>query len=75
MATTQDEHILLSFGKKLRALREAKDWSQTKLGHEAEIEPQYVSRMERGKASPGLIVIVKLVRALGCNLDDLIEIK
>lgn len=67
----QDEQIRKAFGKKLRKLREEKDWSQTDLGYEAEITPVYVSQMELGKVNPGLITIDRLAKALGCTPNDL----
>lgn len=67
-----DGHIKKDFGNRLRQLREEKSWAQTDLAYEADIEPGYVSRLELGKANPGLTVIVAIVKALGCKVEELI---
>lgn len=68
----KDEHIKKEFGNRLRQLREKREWAQTDLAYEADIEPGYVSRLELGKANPSLTVIVALAMALECKLDELI---
>lgn len=67
------EHIRKAFGKRLRELREGRALTQTGLAYESEIEPGYVSRLELGKASPSLEVIVCLARSLGCQPGDLLN--
>lgn len=69
-----DRHIQAEFGNRVRKLREKKEWSQTDLAYEADIEPGYVSRIELGKANPGLTVIIALVKALDCKVQDIIVI-
>lgn len=69
-----DEHIKKEFGKRVRQLREGKGWAQTDLAYEADIEPGYVSRIELGKANPSITIVVALVKALNCNIQDLIVI-
>jgi len=69
----RDEKIRKAFGTKLRVMREEKGLKQTGLAYEAEIEPGYVSRLELGKASPSLEIIVYLARALGCRPSELLD--
>lgn len=69
-----DEHIQKAFGKRLRQLREEKGWTQTDVAYEADLEPNYISRLELGKANPSMTVIVALVKALRCKVDDLIKV-
>lgn len=58
-----------AFGKRLRALREAKGWSQMKLGEEAGVRYQYVARLERAESEPGWEMVLKLAEALGVTPD------
>lgn len=67
------EHIIKQFGKKLKELRLKKDWSQTKLGVEAGIEPQHVGKLERGLHEPGIVTVIMLTRALGCRPGELLD--
>jgi transcriptional regulator with XRE-family HTH domain len=66
------DHIKKEFGNRLRQLREKREWAQTDLAYEADIEPGYVSRLELGKANPSLTVIVAIIKALDCKVDELI---
>jgi transcriptional regulator with XRE-family HTH domain len=53
-----------NFGRRIRALREAKGWSQERLGKEAGIGGKYVGMMERGEKAASFEVVEKLARAL-----------
>jgi transcriptional regulator with XRE-family HTH domain len=66
------EHIIKTFGKNLKNLRQKKGWSQTKLGIEAGMEPQHVGKLERGLHEPGIVTAVMLARALECAIGELI---
>ena len=57
------------FGRRLRALREAKGWSQTQLGQVAGVRYQYVARLERAESEPGWMMVKKLADALGVTPD------
>jgi transcriptional regulator with XRE-family HTH domain len=61
------------FGQRLRALREAKGWSQTKLGNEAGVRYQYVARLERAESEPGWAMVLKLAEALGVTPDAFVS--
>lgn len=69
-----DKQLQSEFGRRVRQLREAKQWAQTDLAYEADIEPGYVSRIELGKVNPSLTVIIALVKALGCQVQDIVVI-
>jgi transcriptional regulator with XRE-family HTH domain len=55
---------LVAFGKRLRAWRKAKNFSQEKLALEAGLDYSYVNEIENGKINPGLITIMALAEAL-----------
>lgn len=65
--------IGLAFGKVLRQRRKAAGLTQEELAHEAEIQRNYVSLIERGINQPTITVIFKLAQALKCPPATLIS--
>lgn len=61
------------FGKRLRALREARGWSQEEFADRAGLHRTYVSAVERGVRNPTLSVLERLAKALGIRLSELLE--
>ena len=60
--------------KNLKGYRNKKGWSQEKLAREAGVSYQTVIKIERGYIrSPRLDTILKIAKALGVSLDDLIQ--
>lgn len=59
--------------RNLRALREAKGWSQEGFAHEAGIHRTYVSDIERGARNPTITVVEKLAGPLGVSASQLLE--
>lgn len=61
-----------TFGRRLRALREARGWSQAKLGETAGgVRYQYIARLERAESEAGWEMATRLADALGVSLDEL----
>lgn len=46
--------------------------SQEELAEEADLHENYVSRLETGRQEPGLLVIVRLARALKLGVGELL---
>lgn len=65
-----DKAILAAFGRRIRAARLAKDWSQEDLAHEAGLDRTYVGSIERGERNVALLNLNKLARALDDDLAD-----
>ena len=63
--------IKRQFGKKLRALRIEKSYSQEELGFKAGLDRTYISGIERGIRNPSLENISKLAKALGVPVKEL----
>lgn len=59
------------FGRSLRKLRTKKDKTQSQLAEETGISEEYLSKIERGLASPSFMVISKLTDALGVRPSEL----
>lgn len=60
-------------GEAIRAQRKKKRWSQERLAEKADLSTVFISRVERGKESPSLDSLVKIARALGARVRDLVR--
>ena len=58
-------------GQRIRARRRELDMSQEKLAHEASLDRSYVGRIERGEHNPTFTALIKLCRAMECDLAAL----
>ncbi len=61
------------FGTTLRALREAAGLTQERLGERSSVHRTYITALERGKAGPTLMTILRLARGLGVRPGELID--
>lgn len=61
-------------GRRVNELRVARNLSQEELAGRAGLDRTYVSAIERGKANPTLIVLLRLAQALDVSLDALVEV-
>ncbi len=64
--------IGLAFGKVLRQKRIESGLTQEQLAHEADIQRNYVSLIERGVHNPTIAILFKLAHALRCPPSALI---
>ena len=58
-------------GSRIRAARQAKDWTQTELGDKAKLSVSYVSMLERGDRTPHLDTLVAVSTVLKMPLAKL----
>ena len=58
-------------GKRIRAKRRELGMSQEGLAHEAGLDRSYVGRIERGEHNLTFVSLVKLARAMGCDVAAL----
>jgi transcriptional regulator with XRE-family HTH domain len=58
-------------GKRIRAKRRALGMSQEGLAHEAGLDRSYVGRIERGEHNLTFVSLVKIARAMGCDVAAL----
>lgn len=65
------DSVLASLGSNLRREREKKTLTQEKLAEIAELDPTYVSGIERGVRNPGIRNVAKLAKALGITTSQL----
>lgn len=58
-------------GKRIRAKRRELGLSQEGLAHEAGLDRSYVGRIERGEHNLTFVALVKLARAMRCDVAAL----
>lgn len=58
-------------GRRVRRLREARDWTQEELAHRAGMTTVYLSGIERGIQNPSLRKLTGLADAFGISLAAL----
>lgn len=63
----------IAFGKVLRDLRKSRGLSQEALAHEAELQRNFVSLLERGYNQPSINTLWKLAGALQVRPSTLIK--
>lgn len=61
------------FGKRLKALREARGWSQEELADRASMHRTYISAVERAVRNPTLTVIERIAKALKVPITELLK--
>ena len=59
-------------GEAVRAKRKAAEFSQEKLAEKANLSAVFISRIERGVESPSVDNLVKIAKALGVQVSDLV---
>ncbi len=65
--------MLRSLGKRIRELRRERGYSQEKLAELADIHENHVRRIERGEANPSFLVLIRIARAVGISVSDLLR--
>ena len=61
----------VEFGERLRALIDARGWSQNDLARSAGIEKSTISRFVNGWREPTYQVLCQIHSALGCTWEEL----
>ena len=64
---------LKALGQNLRRQREKGEFTQEKLGELAELDPTYISGIERGIRNPSVLSLLRIARALGVTVARLVE--
>jgi transcriptional regulator with XRE-family HTH domain len=68
----RERALRANLGRALRQAREARSFTQRALASKAGVGEKYLSRLERGLATPSVLVALRLARALGVGLDHLV---
>lgn len=73
MAKAPRSRPLGTFGLNVRKRRESLDLTQIEVGERAELDPTYISGIERGVRNPSLISIARVAKALNVTVSALCE--
>ena len=60
-------------GLNVQRLRRAKDLSQEELSARANVHQTYLSGVERGVRNPSVMVLERIAKALGADVEDLVK--
>ena len=71
MPAIQQHRRLL--GEAVRAKRKKRHLSQERLAEKADLSTVFISRVERGKESPSVDSLVKIAKALGVRVRELLR--
>lgn len=73
MASAGETRLLVEIGRRIRDRRRRKGLSQESVASLARVRPGTLSRVETGKAEPGIHVLKRLADALACTVGDLVD--
>ena len=66
--------LVRHFGSTVRALREARAWSQEQLAEHAGLNRSYVGEIERGTVIASIVTVEKLARAFAVPIAALLPV-
>ena len=61
-------------GQRIREIRKSKKMTQEKLAEYSELEPSYISHIERAVTKPSLQTLIGIANALEVSLDELVYV-
>ena len=73
MPKTPRSKTLATFGLNVRKRREHLGLSQNQAAEKADLDPTYISGIERGVRNPSLVSIARIAKALGFSVSELCE--
>jgi transcriptional regulator with XRE-family HTH domain len=62
----------MAFGRRVRQLRQAREWSQENLADASGLHRTYIGALERGERNVALLNVLRLSQALGVRPADLL---
>ena len=60
-------------GKRIANARKASQMTQAELSEKIDISEKYLSRIERGKQLPNIVIVAKICEVLHISTDELLE--
>lgn len=60
-------------GESIRHFRKRAKLSQEKLAEKADLHPVYVGELERGEEAASVAALIRIAKALGIRVRDLVE--
>ena len=65
--------LLVAVGKRIRALRAAKKWTQTDMAVCLDMNRGHISDIEQGKREAGLITLQVIARGLDTTMSEILK--
>ena len=65
--------VVKAFGDGVREMRQRRGMSQDQLAGLSDLYATYLNEIERGKRNPSLRVVVRILDALECSLEEIIQ--
>ncbi len=59
-------------GNRIKSIRKEKGWTQAKLAEKSNVEPSYISHIERGVTKLSLPTLISIANALNATLDEVV---
>jgi len=66
-------HVLNVLGRNVRRQREESKLTQEALGERANLDPTYISGIERGVRNPSVLSVIRIAKALRVTTSKLME--
>jgi len=70
MSKAKESQVVL-LGRRIRALRVQKRWTQQELGEKSDINYKFLGEIERGQQNPSFGILAKIAMALNIELAEL----
>lgn len=68
-----EAQILRLLAERIKALREARGWTQEQLAERAAMQRSYLGDLELGRRNPSVRTLVKVANAFGIAVPELFE--
>jgi transcriptional regulator with XRE-family HTH domain len=65
--------VRVRIGLNVQRLRRAKDLSQEELAGRANVHQTYLSGVERGRRNPSVLILDRIAKALGADIEELLK--
>lgn len=73
MVSRRESSALQALGRRVRALRHERGYSQERLADEAQLHRTYISQVERGERNLAVLNVLRLAAALGVDPGQLVQ--
>lgn len=71
--SSEKHTLLVAVGERIRALREQKQWTQTDMAVNLDMNRGHISDIELGKREAGLITLQIIARGLGTTMSEILK--
>lgn len=72
-ASRFERQHLRALGRRVRALREVREWSLKRLAANAGVSVAAIQKIEAGAANPSLLTVIAIIEVLGGSVDQIIS--